>query len=113
MAPLRLATAAMVSVLGTPAPLRAQARSPVVTAATQVTTNPAPVRAHSSPQIGRHIEPGYQEYPRHPVIAADPSSDRLYALWHGSPESANLPLKFDDMDRADVFLRVSTDSGRT
>jgi hypothetical protein len=59
------------------------------------------------------IDPGYQEYPRHPVIAADPGSDRLYALWHGNAESANLPLKFDDADRADVWLRVSPDSGRT
>ncbi|MDQ4070011.1 MAG: glycoside hydrolase, partial [Actinomycetota bacterium] len=59
------------------------------------------------------IDPGYQEYPRHPVIAADPNSDRLYVLWHGSPENENLPLKFDDKDRADVFLRVSTNGGRS
>ncbi len=41
-------------VLLAPAPVAAQARAPVVTAATQVTVNPAPVRAHSSPQIARN-----------------------------------------------------------
>lgn len=44
---------------------------------------------------------------------ADPSSDWLYVLWYGNGEARNLPLKFDDADHSDVFLRASDDGGRT
>jgi len=42
-------------------------------------------------------------------LRADPSSDNLYAVWHGNPNPrAMLPA-----DDRDIYLRVSPDSGRT
>ena len=61
----------------------------------------------------RDIDPGYQIYPRHPVIAADPNSQSLYVAWFGGAKSENLPDFFEDKDRADVYLRASRDGGRS
>ena len=49
-----LAGAAMVALLATPATGQEVAPRPALTAAVQLTANPTPVRAHSSPQIARN-----------------------------------------------------------
>lgn len=59
------------------------------------------------------VDPGYQQYERPPVVAADPGSDRVYLVWFGSDQPENLESHFDSSDRADVFVRVSSDGGQT
>jgi len=49
-----LVGAAMVALLATPATGQEVAPRPVLSGAVQVTANPTPVRAHSSPQIARN-----------------------------------------------------------
>ena len=50
-----LVGAAMVALLATPATGQEVAPRPALTGAVQVTANPTPVRAHSSPQIARNL----------------------------------------------------------
>ncbi|MGH2706348.1 MAG: hypothetical protein ACRDJ4_15065, partial [Actinomycetota bacterium] len=59
----------------------------------------------------KEIDPGNERSYRPPVFAADPRSDSLYVAWFGSAEEHNRAL--EDKDRTDIFLRASTDGGKT
>lgn len=57
------------------------------------------------------LDPGNQRASRPAVMAADPSSGRLYVVWHGNAEAENQSEAFDgDLD---IFVRTSGDGGQT
>lgn len=63
--------------------------------------------------VHNDIDPGNQEYTRHPVIVADLGSQAMYVVWFGNPEAENLVLKDDGRDITDVFVRATTDGGES
>jgi hypothetical protein len=80
--------------------------------------NPSPIYHATSTDHGKTwarqvLDPGNQKSYRTPVIAADSNSDALYVAWHGVADPMNWPLSKDGKDRTDIFLRASTDSGKT
>lgn len=60
---------------------------------------------------GETIDPGNQSAPRPPRLAADPNSSTLYMVWYTNAEVNNQAPGFEGFH--DVFLRASTDAGRT
>lgn len=59
------------------------------------------------------IDPGVQAYYRPPVIAADPNSDAVYIAWYSTSDPMNFALTGTGSDRTDIYLRASTDGGKT
>lgn len=59
------------------------------------------------------IDPGNQKYYRPPVIAADPHSDAIYIAWYSTPEVMNFQDDGAGKVRSEIFLRASTDGGKT
>lgn len=79
---------------------------------------PVPIYYVSSTDRGKTwnrtpIDPGVQAYYRPPVIAADPNSDAVYIAWHSTPEPMNFALTGTGSDRTNIYLRASTDGGKT
>ncbi len=105
-----------------PAPSDPGAQSPPTTAPATTTTL-APIRPtnyRSSSDQGRTWSPireidqgnaGFN-FARKQNLAADPSSSMLYFVWYGNPNprAQRPPAGNDDRD---IFLRTSSDSGRT
>ncbi|MGH2705305.1 MAG: sialidase family protein [Actinomycetota bacterium] len=59
----------------------------------------------------REIDPGNQSASRPALLAADPRSGALYAVWHGNEDPKNQAQGFKgDLD---VFVRSSVDGGKT
>lgn len=57
------------------------------------------------------VDQGSQDTTRPPVIATDPESGVLYAVWDSTPERKNLAKGFKGA--TDVFFAVSRDGGKT
>lgn len=79
-------------------------------------TPPRPIFYNRSTDHGKtwqrkEIDPGNDRSYRSPLIAADPHSNAVYVVWWGSATLKNAELK--SADRTDVFLRASTDGGKT
>ena len=68
-------------------------------------------RDHGKTWTTKEIDPGSDRSYRPPAIAVDPGSDAIYVTWAGSKELRNSAL--EDKDRLDIFLRASTNGGRT
>ncbi len=60
---------------------------------------------------GEVIDPGNQSTPRPPLLAADPKSSTLYMVWYTNAEVNNQAPGYEGFH--DVYLRSSTDGGRT
>ncbi len=60
---------------------------------------------------GEVIDPGNQSTPRPPLLAADPKSSAIYMVWYANAEVNNQAPGFEGFH--DIFLRASTDGGRT
>ncbi len=77
---------------------------------------PRPVYHRASTDQGRtwgepvEVDPGAGAH-RKWLLAADPSSDTLYAVWYGNPTKPEADIR--DQDWLDIFLRVSPDGGKT
>ncbi|MDP8927041.1 MAG: glycoside hydrolase [Actinomycetota bacterium] len=81
---------------------------------------PGPVRPimyRHSPDKGTtwsepvEVDPGNQAASRPALLAADPTSDTLYVVWHGNAEPNNQAPDFQgDLD---IFVRTSHDAGRS
>lgn len=77
---------------------------------------PRPVYHRSSTDQGRtwgeavEVDSGAGAH-RKWLLAADPGSDTLYAVWYGNPTKAEADIR--EQDWLDIFLRVSPDGGRT
>ncbi len=59
------------------------------------------------------LDPGNQRIYRPPMIAADPKSEKVYAVWHAHPDPMNFELNRERRDRTDIYFRASADGGRT
>ncbi len=59
------------------------------------------------------IDQGVQAYYRPPVIAADPNSEAVYIAWYSTKDPMNFALTGEGKDRTDIYLRASTDGGKT
>lgn len=57
------------------------------------------------------LDPGVQGSERPPMVAADPNSDAVYAVWAAQPDPQNLAEGYEK--DADVFLVASSDGGRS
>ncbi|MDQ3895653.1 MAG: glycoside hydrolase [Actinomycetota bacterium] len=68
-------------------------------------------RDHGKTWTTQEIDPGNDRSYRPPAIAVDATSDTIYVAWAGSKEPRNSAL--EENDRIDIFLRASTDGGRT
>ena len=77
---------------------------------------PRPVYHRKSTDGGRtwseqvEVDPGAGAH-RKWLLAADPKSNVLYAVWYGNPTKPEAEIR--DQDWLDVFMRVSEDGGRT
>lgn len=59
----------------------------------------------------REVDPGNQAASRPPLLAADPTSDTLYLVWHGNVEPNNQGPQFQgDLD---ILVRTSEDAGKS
>lgn len=77
---------------------------------------PRPVYHRQSSDGGKtwsdpvEVDPGVGAH-RKWLLAADPNSNALYAVWYGNPTKPEAAIR--EPDYLDVFLRVSMDAGRT
>ncbi|MGH9222731.1 MAG: sialidase family protein [Acidimicrobiales bacterium] len=79
---------------------------------------PTPIYHVSSADHGKTwtrevLDPGNQRLYRPPVIVADRNSQNVYVAWNGLADPNNFITNRDAKDRVDIFLRASTDNGKT